>query len=424
MRCRQQLVHRGSFRWASGTVALLVVFLAVGSAVHAARADGFHIDLATGGLLDANGEDFVIRGVNNMVADYDNYNRNWWANDNNVPDAASPTGYFAADSILYIARKDFNMVRLQWRMQAVSGDLPVERLKTAIENAVDNNMVPMVQLHDGTDTDDTVMLQGMAEYWRDFWLALTPAERDAYKRYLIINIANEWGTWDMDLDDDGDHDAADRAEWASQYMTVIDTIRSGGYEGVLVIDGHGAGQRPEAIQEQGLALLSYDPAQNIMFSLHVYEDFQSHYVLDDVLAAMTGSALPIVIGEFGPRGGADEVAVMASADSYGVGYIGWAWQGDGTSPYGCCNTTLNVVLMIDDIPGTGGNEVCECFIDFRDWKGEDADGNPLLTGWGDILINHPLYGVVATSRIASIFPEIFHDGFESGNTADWSVSVP
>jgi hypothetical protein len=367
------------------TAALLT---SISSLCLAARSDGFHIDLNTGKLLDANGIVFIMFGVNHMVADYDNYWRNWYCNDNGIPDACSPTGYFAADSISFIGQKGFNTIRIQWRMTPHGGSLSTERLTTAIDQTIQNNMLPIIHIHDCTDSDDAVCLQNAATDWRNFWRGLDESKRELYKRHLIINIANEWGRWNMDLDNDGDHDSVDRALWASEYKTAIDTIRSSGYEGVLIIDGHGAGQRPEAIVEQGQELLDYDPMNNIMFGLHVYEDFQEYYDLSAELNILTTNVIPIHIGEFGPREGTDVVRILRCAVTYDIGYIGWVWQGDSTSPYGSCNNVLNIVEMIDDIPGTGSNETNECFIDFRDWKGLE------LTSWGTTLIPFEICGGV------------------------------
>lgn len=362
-----------------------------GSAI--AQDTGFHVD-QDGMLLDAVGNTFLIRGINLQLGDFDNYNRNWYGRDRGIPDAMSPTGYFAADSIPYVRRQGFNAVRLLWRMNR---DLP--RLKTAIEACIAQQMVPIIELHDGTCSDDLQLLTGMAAYWANFWgNQLTPAERTRYAHCLIVNIANEWGSWNMDLDGNGRHDADDRAEWAMSYNSAVAAIRAASYDGLLMIDAPGCGQRPEAVLEQGRSILSADPQHNVMFGLHIYEDFQEHYDLQTVLDQLQNAHIPIHIGEFGPRATTDAVAVMRVATLKSIGYIGWSWQGDGSS--GCCNDVLNVVAMVDDIPGTGDNERCECFVDFRDWQGN------VLTDWGGILIEHPDYGVRATAKPCTVFQAI------------------
>jgi len=357
-----------------------------------AKSDGFHIEANSGRLLDANGNEFVARGINTMLADYDKYNRNWYGNDNGLPEAKSPTGYFATDALPHIRAKGFNAVRLQWRMSGTTA-----RLKAAIEGSIANEMVPIVALHDGTISDDTDVLHEMAAYWCDFWSQLDLDGKAFYGRHLIVNIANEWGSWDMDLDHDGDHDAIDRGVWGDHYRAAIDTIRSSGFQGTIIIDAPGGGQRPEAIREQGAGMLDHDPLKNVMFSLHVYENYQDHYDLGTELNQLQASKIPILIGEFGPRGTANVIDVMANTTEKGVGYIGWAWQGDGT--YGECNPILNIVEMADDIPGSGGNETSECFVDFRDWRGDH------LTDWGNTLVNDPEYGVLATAQKSSAFNE-------------------
>ncbi|NEE14689.1 beta-mannosidase, partial [Streptomyces sp. SID7499] len=78
----------------------------------------------------------------------------------------------------------------------------------------------------------------------------------------------------------------------------------------------------------------------------------------------------------------DEDAIMATAQSLGVGYIGWSWSGNGSG-----------VEYLDMVNGFDANS---------------------LTGWGNRFINGA-NGIVATSETASVYGD--GGGDTGGGTA-------
>ena len=93
----------------------------------------------------------------------------------------------------------------------------------------------------------------------------------------------------------------------------------------------------------------------------------------DYVAWFVNAGLPIVIGEFGYLhldGDPDEDAMMSVAQTYGVGYLGWSWSGNGGG--------LTYHDMVSGI-------------------------NPaILTGWGQRIFHGP-NGIGLTAREATVY---------------------
>lgn len=121
-------------------------------------------------IYDANGKEFLIRGVNNAHADWDNYNRFW-----------------ALKSLGKISELKANTVRVQWKMKHSNGDLNLSHLENIIVTAKNNGLVSIIELHDSTDNNDPNMVKSCAQ-----WFANNISLFQKYKRYLMINVANEW----------------------------------------------------------------------------------------------------------------------------------------------------------------------------------------------------------------------------------------
>lgn len=118
------------------------------------------------------GKEFLVRGVNSANADWDNYNR-----------------FFARKSFKPISTLKANTVRLQWRM-SLSGGLGINDLEEAIKEAIRQKLVVMVQLHDGTGSNDPAMVTQSAQ-----WFADNMDLFQRYHRFVMINIVNEWASF-------------------------------------------------------------------------------------------------------------------------------------------------------------------------------------------------------------------------------------
>ena len=128
---------------------------------------------------------------------------------------------------------------------------------------------------------------------------------------------------------------------------------------------HHAHQRHAAV-ERGLA-------RNLLFSVHMYEVYQSLAPIQTYMQAFDDMALPLVIGEFGPINNGqfvDSDSVIAQAQLRGNGYIGWSWSGNGGG-----GTGLDMTVNFDPAQ---------------------------LTTWGNRIVNGT-NGIRATSVLATVF---------------------
>lgn len=305
-------------------------------------------------LYDANTNAFLIRGINNAHADWDNYGR-----------------YYAYNALDNISSYKFNTVRIQWR-KYTTGGLTINDLENTIKRCIAQKMVPMVELHDATGSASVSQLNEMAQFWADnVWLLVK------YRKYIIVNIANEWSPW-----------GTSPWDWYQAYKGAIKIIRDAGFSGTLVIDAPAYAQDPNGPKWYGQDLINYDPVSNLVFSLHMYAQWggsNPDYSIVNEMQAIKNKQLPLIIGEFAHKHPADACAevsidfwaIMRESRKHGYGYIGWSWHGNGM---GECSINLNYL----DVATT--------------WEGAS-----LGSAWGNHLVNYTGYGIASTSVRATIF---------------------
>jgi len=269
--------------------------LGPGSTVRASSS-GFHVSGRL--LLDANGNNFVMRGIN--------VPHNWW------PDETS-------SSFQNIKAKGANTVRVvlssgqSWEKNSASDVANVISLCKA------NKLVCVLEVHDttgyGHDPTASTLAQAVA-YWIEIKSALVGQEA-----YVIINIGNEpYG----EPPPDG---WKDTSFWISDTMNAIAELRAAGLQHMLMVDGPDWGQDWEYIMSDNAAsILNSDPLRNIVFSIHMYGVYTFDSEVQAYVASFVNAGLPLVIGEFGPVNQTD--AIMATAQANGIGYLGWVWSGD------------------------------------------------------------------------------------------------
>jgi mannan endo-1,4-beta-mannosidase len=290
-------------------------------------------------LLDANNEEFIIRGVNNPHI--------WYL-------------HKSYKSLTRLANLKVNTVRIVWQTK---GD--IRQLDKIISRCIKLQIIPLVELHDATGNDTCEKLVEMAEYY---------AREDVkqvlfnYEKYLLINIANEWGDYFVKTD-----------HWRTCYMQAIDTLRKAGYKTTLVIDAPNWGQNLESIIECGNELKEHDPQKNILFSVHMYYFWNDPEKINAELQKAHDLSIPLIVGEFGYNynGGnnnlkcmVDHKVVMQVCNELGIGYIPWSWTG---------NDEKNAWLDLSN-----------------DWKN--------LTWWGKEVFEGE-NGIIKTAKKASVFPD-------------------
>lgn len=274
-------------------------------------------------LVDANGNEFIMRGVNHAHV--------WYKSElENALDGIAATGA--------------NCVRVvfadgdQWERVTAS------ELQSVIEECAERRLVMIAEIHDATGKDDTASLDRAVDCWIEVKDVL-----NAYSDKVILNIANEWlGTWDS-------------AKWQVGYTAAIPKLRAAGISNTIMVDAGGWGQHGASVAEAGKAVFESDPDRNTMFSIHMYGTAGGNSsTITQNLKGVTDQGLCVVVGEFGwnhSDGDVDEAFIMQYCELNSIGYIAWSWKGN-----------------------SGGVEYLDIA---RDWRGEQLSaewGEPLVNG--------------------------------------------
>ncbi|WP_342415905.1 cellulase family glycosylhydrolase [Paenibacillus sp. FSL R10-2782] len=300
-------------------------------------ASGFYVNGTS--LKDANGNTFVMRGVNNPHIWFDTQ------------------AYQALDTI---AATKSNTVRIVWQTNGSA-----QRLEEIINRAKQLKLISVVELHDVTGSNDANRLNDMARYFAQPAVKKILADN---QKYVLVNIANEWG----------DHNLTDAA-WRDAYKTAITTLRNAGLPNTIVIDGSGWGQYASPIKAHGVELLQHDPNHNLLFSVHMYANYNDSSKIGSELQAMKDKGLAVIVGEFGYNynNGNNNLGttvnpyeVMKQSQAKGIGYLAWSWTGNNSE-----NAWLDLVNS-------------------SDWK--------TPTAWGNIILNDA-NGIKNTSQTASVY---------------------
>ncbi|MFW5656522.1 MAG: carbohydrate-binding protein [Bacteroidota bacterium] len=260
-----------------------------------------------GKLYDKNGCRFVPRGVN-LPAGWHDY-------------GTSGTMYNEIDNI---AAWGFNSLRIVWSA-GISGTGTEEWsqnqtiIYNIIEKCIQEGMIPMLELHDGTGSNRTDWLEQMAQ-----WYANNKSWLDDFDDNLIINIANEWGN----------HSLA-ATTWRDAYQNAITTIRNSGLKNCLVIDGKEWAKDISVIQQYGSTLVNHDPQHNIAFGVHYYcGTGESSTTIRNNLEWADNNGICLMVGEFAAQhdnyqGGmcnVQEETIVNECNQNGQGYYWWAWE--------------------------------------------------------------------------------------------------
>ena len=285
--------------------AMVISFLPVNMNFSAEAAyEGFHVSGTK--ILDANGNEFVMRGINHAHV--------WWQSETDT-------------ALKAIANTGANCVRLVFTTGKHSQYKPGEwdnaetsasELESVINKSISNGLVPIVEVHDATGVNDFNALQDCANYW------MKSDVKNVLKKYegkVILNIANEW---------QGDHSGS---SWADGYKKVIPQLRNAGINNLIMVDSAGWGQSSEAMN-YCKDVFNSDVNKNTVFSVHMYSCYYNDSKVTEVIDNVLSQNVPIVIGEFGHEHSGVKVAykkILSYCKEKNVGYIAWSWKGNGGS---------------------------------------------------------------------------------------------
>ncbi|WP_294489018.1 cellulase family glycosylhydrolase [uncultured Ruminococcus sp.] len=285
-----------NFRAVKRTAAVMLSAALLALSMPAVPADaaskGFYVSGTS--IKDANGNDFVMRGVNIAHA---------WYNSR------------TATSIKGAANNGANTVRVvvadgkKWSRTTKS------TLTSIVNECRKNDLVCILEVHDATGSDSTSDLKAAVDYW-----TANKSVLQGNEKYVILNIANEWyGSWDG-------------SSWAEGNRSAVKSIRKAGINNMIMVDCAGWGQYPDSIKDYGKSVFNADSQKNTVFSIHMYEyaGGDPSTVKKNIDNAL-GIGVPVVIGEFGGQhtnGDVDEATIMSYCTKKNVGYLGWSWKGN------------------------------------------------------------------------------------------------
>lgn len=311
--------------------------------------EGFYV--SDGRLYDANGNEFIMRGVNSGVV--------WYL--------AGSHNKIGIRSMNYIAASGANTLRICWERDTKRLGLPVDSTDLFIEavsRAIELDMVVVVSLWDNGGSNNVSDLMANVGWWLQDDIRRFLNEN---RRYVLLNISNEWG---------GHNLAGFR--WAQAYQEAIAALREAGIRNTLIIDSSGWGQSMIPIKYYADILLDSDPDRNVVFSVHMYGSWNSPEDITEHLEWAKENSVPLIVGEFGYDYGngdnnlgcrVDADRVLAECQRLGFGWLAWSWSGNNRE-----NAWLDLTR--------------------RDWK--------TLTAWGERVVNGP-DGIRETAVKCSVF---------------------
>ncbi|MFC7815698.1 cellulase family glycosylhydrolase [Streptomyces sp. NPDC057367] len=258
-------------------------------------ATGLHI--GGGRLLEANGNDFVMRGVNHA--------HTWYPGE--------------TQSLADIKALGANSVRVvlsdghRW-----SENSPAD-VAGVVAQCKANRLICVLEVHDTTGYGEDAAA-GTLDHAADYWIGLRDVlagEED----YVIVNIGNEpWGN-------------TDPAGWTDPTVAAVKKLRDAGFQHTIMVDAPNWGQDWQGVMRANArTVYDADPTGNLIFSIHMYSVYDTAQEVTDYLQAYVDAGLPILIGEFGGPadqwGDPDEDTMMATAERLDLGYLAWSWSGN------------------------------------------------------------------------------------------------
>lgn len=264
-------------------------------------------------LIDSCGEEILLRGINHG---------NVWSVNLGIKEFSE------------IAKTHANCVRICLERKYVADyddfgepvydDLRSGQIDTVVQAALDLKLIPIVELHDFTDTSHHSIKENLDSAIMFWTQPSVMAVLKKHSQFLILNIANEPEHWENTYQ-----------EFYTACASAIVTLRAAGLKVPIMLDAMHWGQ-DEAFfmsDRNGENLLAIDPEHKLLFSVHTYwlKKYVSDTEMKNRFLAMYNSNLPFVIGEFAYDLGEECTntisyhLIMDLCQQYRIGYLYWWW---------------------------------------------------------------------------------------------------
>ncbi len=260
-----------------------------------ARATGLHI--SDGRLVEGNGNDFVMRGVNHA--------HTWYPNQTQ---SLSDIKALGANTVRVVLSDGY-----RWAKNSAAD------VANVVSQCKANRLICVLEVHDTTGYGEEAAA-GTLDHAADYWISLKDVLA-GQENYVIINIGNEpWGN-------------TDPQGWTEPTIAAVKKLRGAGFEHTIMVDAPNWGQDWQGVMRANArSVYAADTTGNLIFSIHMYSVFDTATEITDYLNAFVDAELPIVIGEFGGPadqwGDPDEDTMMATAQQLKLGYLAWSWSGN------------------------------------------------------------------------------------------------
>ncbi|MFE6975683.1 cellulase family glycosylhydrolase [Streptomyces sp. NPDC057682] len=261
----------------------------------AAAGAGLHI--SDGRLVEGNGNDFVMRGVNHA--------HTWYPGETQSLADIKATG---ANTVRVVLSDGY-----RWSKNGP------DDVAAVIAQCKANRLICVLEVHDTTGYGED-SAAGTLDHAADYWIGLKDVLA-GQEDYVIINIGNEpWGN-------------TDPAGWTAPTTAAIKKLRAAGFAHTIMVDAPNWGQDwQNVMRDNAQAVYDADTTGNLLFSIHMYSVYNTAQKVTDYLNAFVEAGLPLVIGEFGgpadQYGDPDEDTMMAEAERLQLGWIAWSWSGN------------------------------------------------------------------------------------------------
>lgn len=282
---------------------------------------GFTTNNSNGNLIDACGNNFIMKGMNVPLA--------WYVSNVNGSIAALKTNTKS------------NCLRIVVTTSTADADW-----QTCVKNCINNKIIPMVELHDVTGSTSAADLKRMGDFWasKATFLNSTNYGGVNIQKHILVNLANEWGTWQT-----ATNGGNGTGTWPAAVKAAIQPMRAAGIKTTIVVDAVGYGQDVQSaknlkayakeIMTADGGYLGSGSTGNLLFSIHMYCQWASGGDSQiSTLSAIKSAGIPIIVGEFGYQhdngnGGVcdiDEQSILNTSQTNGIGWLAWSQKGNGS----------------------------------------------------------------------------------------------
>ena len=238
-----------------------------------------------GKIYDPNGQEFIARGTNMFTwdaANLDSYLDNWSFNTIRVPNYLLGTANQPHPSVdSYVLNQQI------------------------VDTVTARNGVVIFSAHDRIGSyyegeDFEILL----DYWRDM------ARQHKDNPNVWFNLSNE-----------PDKNPGRKDKWVEYHRQIIDAIRAEGANNLLIIDAVNWGQDyyDHTLIEDAINILERN--ENLVFSVHIYEQWGNGQELGDYFDDIQSAGIPIIVGEYGDVEATTNL--LAATQERGIGRTVW-----------------------------------------------------------------------------------------------------